>query len=79
MLGSVVGLLSGVLGGVGFEDGGGDSGALGARDGDVGEVGVCCAQPAVMAARAIAASVNLRVFKFCTPLKCPLFLKKSAN
>jgi hypothetical protein len=70
---TLVGWESGVLGGVGFEEGGGDSGALGAIDGDVGEGGVCCAQPAVMAARAIAAGVNLRVFIFCTPLKCPPF------
>ncbi|HTD74785.1 MAG TPA: hypothetical protein VK652_14735 [Steroidobacteraceae bacterium] len=46
---------------------GGISGALGARDGDVGG-GVCGEQPAVIAARAIAASVSLGAFIFCTPL-----------
>jgi len=52
--GGTVGWLSGVvLGGI--------SGAVGARDGDVG-AGVCCEQPVVIAARAMAASVNLDAF-----------------
>jgi hypothetical protein len=52
--GGTVGWVSGVLLG-------GISGALGARDGDVGG-GLFCAQPTVIAARAIAASVNLGAF-----------------
>jgi len=66
---------SGCVGDPGGTDGwvsgvllGGISGAAGAREGDVGG-GVCCEQPAVIAARAIAASVNLGAFIFCTPLK----------
>jgi hypothetical protein len=39
----------------------GAAGAVGARDGDVGG-GVCGEQPAVIAASAIAASVNLGAF-----------------
>jgi len=63
------GWVSGVFGGIGFEDGLGISGALGAMDGDVGVVGECCVQPAAIAARAITASVSLGAFISCTPLK----------
>jgi len=66
--GGTVGLVSGVFDGLGFEDGGGNSGPLGAVDGDVGD-GVCCVQAAVIAARAIAASVSFGAFILCTPLK----------
>ncbi|HEX3950177.1 MAG TPA: hypothetical protein VHW95_10045 [Steroidobacteraceae bacterium] len=59
--GGTLGLVFGVFG-VGLEDGGGISGALGGTDGDVGGGGVCCVQPAVIAARAIAASVILGAF-----------------
>ena len=47
---------------------GGISGAVGASDGDVGD-GVCGEQPAVIAAKAMAASVDLGAFISCTPLK----------
>jgi hypothetical protein len=50
-----------VFGGVGFDDGGGSSGELGGIDGDAG-CGVCGAQPAAIALRAIAASVSLGAF-----------------
>jgi hypothetical protein len=52
----------GVFGGVGFDEGGGISGALGGTDGDVG--GVCCVQPAAIALRAITAIINLGEFIF---------------
>jgi hypothetical protein len=57
--GGALGLVSGLFG-VGLE-GGGISGALGGTDGEVGG-GVCCVQPAVIAARAIAARVVLGAF-----------------
>jgi hypothetical protein len=60
--GGTVGFVSGVFGGIGFEDGLGNSGALGARDGDVGGDGVCGVQPAVMVASAIDANVSLGAF-----------------
>jgi hypothetical protein len=62
--GGTVGWGSGVLlGGIS-----GAAGAVGARDGDV-RGGVCGEQAAaVIAASAIAASVNLGAFIFCTPL-----------
>jgi hypothetical protein len=76
--GGTVGLVSGLFGGIGFEDGLGNSGALGAKDGDVGGVGMGCVQPAVtaarvIAARAIAANVSLGTFILAPPLKDSLF------
>lgn len=56
--GGTLGSGFGVLGGVGFDDGAGESGELGGSDGDAG-VGVCGEQPAAIALRAIAASINL--------------------
>ena len=51
--GGTLGLLFGVFGGIGFEDGGvGISGALGVMDGDAGG-DVCWLQPIAMAATAI--------------------------
>jgi hypothetical protein len=58
--GGTLGLVSGLFGDVGLA-GGGISGALGGTDGEVGG-GVCCVQPAVIAARAIAASVIFGAF-----------------
>jgi hypothetical protein len=55
-------LLSGVFGGVGFDDGGGTSGDELGIDGDVGELGVCCAQAAAIALSAMMASVDLVAF-----------------
>jgi hypothetical protein len=71
--GGTVGLVSGVFGGIGFEDGLGNSGALGAKDGDVGGVGMGCVQPAITAARAIAANASLGTFILAPPLKDSLF------
>jgi len=59
--GGALGLVFGAFGGTGFDDGGGISGALGGIDGDAG-AGVCDVQPAAIAPRAIAASMNLGAF-----------------
>lgn len=56
--GGTLGLVFGVFG---LEDGGGISGALGGTEGEVGG-GVCCVQPAVVAAKITAASVNFNAF-----------------
>jgi hypothetical protein len=55
--GGTFGLVFGVSG---FEEGGvGTSGGEFGSDGDVGDGGVCCAQPTVMAQSAMAARVDL--------------------
>jgi hypothetical protein len=53
---------------LGFEEGGGTSGGEFGSDGDVGDGGVCCVQPTVMAQSAMAARVDLVKFIICTPL-----------
>jgi hypothetical protein len=57
--GGTLGLVFGVFGGIGFEEGGGvgTSGGEFGSDGDVGD-GVCCVQPAVIAQSAMAARVD---------------------
>jgi hypothetical protein len=52
----------GVFGDVEFDVGGGTSGDELGIDGDVGEVGVCCAQPAAIALSAMTARVDLIAF-----------------
>ncbi len=57
--GGTLGLVFGVFGGSGFEDGGvGISGAEFGIDGDAGGVGVCVVQPTAMALSAIAARIS---------------------
>jgi hypothetical protein len=59
------GAFGSVLGGVGFEDGGGGtSGDEFGTDGDVGGAGVCCVQPTARALNATAARVDLVRFIF---------------
>jgi hypothetical protein len=62
-------LASGVFGDVGFDDGGGTSGDELGIDGDVGEVGVCCAQPAAIALSAMTARVDLVAFILHSSIK----------
>lgn len=57
-------MVFGVFGGVGFgfAGGAGISGEFGGIEGDPGNVGVCCAQPTVIAQSAMAARIDLVVF-----------------
>jgi hypothetical protein len=58
-------LVFGVFGGMGSEEGGvGTSGGEFGSDGDVGNGGVCCVQPTVIAQSATAARVDLVRFIF---------------
>jgi hypothetical protein len=63
-VGDAGGELGSVLGGVGFDEGGGTSGDEFGTDGDAGGSGVCCVQPTVMALNARAARVDLVRFIF---------------
>src|ERR1700722_16427097 len=64
-VGGAGGELGSVLGGVGFEEGGGGtSGDEFGTAGDAGGIGVCCVQPTVMALNARAARVDLVRFIF---------------
>jgi hypothetical protein len=72
--GGTLGLVSGVFCGIGFEEGGagtsggefGSDGDVG--DGDMGDSGVCCVQPPIIAQSAMAARVDLvRFIYMCTP------------
>ena len=72
-------MASGVFGDVGFDDGGGTSGDELGIDGDVGEVGVCCAQPAAIALSAMTARVDLVAFILHSSIREKNFCRLSAD